>query len=181
MERKGYESIGFYIYFVTLNCGLDLRFSRSNFEKLYLRNGMADRHGTKGMWIDGVLDPCCEFSTFTSPMTLALNSPHKGQWRGGLIFSFICAWTNGWVNNRNAGNFRHHRTHYDVTVMYCFSMADVRSSLHIYSQGHSYMQIEMRKWLIFRHQDYLGLLLTLIIFKPSMDTQIHYNIWDEIT
>ena len=32
-----------------------------------------------------------------------VNSPHKGQWRGALMFSLICAWTNGWANNRNAG------------------------------------------------------------------------------
>ena len=25
--------------------------------------------------------------------------PHKGQWRGALMFSFICAWINVWVNN----------------------------------------------------------------------------------
>ena len=30
---------------------------------------------------------------------------------------FICAWINGWVNNGEAGDLRHHRTHYDVTVM----------------------------------------------------------------
>ena len=29
-----------------------------------------------------------------------VNSPHKGQWRGALIFSLICVWINGWVNNR---------------------------------------------------------------------------------
>ena len=28
-------------------------------------------------------------------------SPHKGQWRGALIFYLICAWTNGWANNRD--------------------------------------------------------------------------------
>ena len=32
MERKRYESIRCYTYFVTLNYDLDLRFSRSNFE-----------------------------------------------------------------------------------------------------------------------------------------------------
>ena len=31
-----------------------------------------------------------------------LNSPHKGQWRRALMFSLICAWINGWVNNREA-------------------------------------------------------------------------------
>ena len=29
---------------------------------------------------------------------------------------FICAWINGWVNNCEAGNFRLHRAHNDVTV-----------------------------------------------------------------
>ena len=37
--------------------------------------------------------------------------------RGALIYSFICAWINGWVNNREAGDLRHHRDYYDVIVM----------------------------------------------------------------
>ena len=28
-----------------------------------------------------------------------VNSSHKGQWRGALMFSLICAWINCWVNN----------------------------------------------------------------------------------
>ena len=46
-----------------------------------------------------------------------VNSPHKGQWRGALMFSMICISINGWVNNREAGDFRRHHAHYDVTVM----------------------------------------------------------------
>ena len=46
-----------------------------------------------------------------------MNSPHKGQWRGALMFPLICAWIHGWVNNRKAGDLRRYRTHYDVTVM----------------------------------------------------------------
>ena len=38
------------------------------------------------------------------------------QWRRALMFSWICAWTNGQVNNRDADNLRRHRAHYDVTV-----------------------------------------------------------------
>ena len=45
------------------------------------------------------------------------NSPHKGQWRGALMFSLICARINGWVNNRQAGHLRCHRARYDVIVM----------------------------------------------------------------
>ena len=47
-----------------------------------------------------------------------VNSPHKGKWHGTLMFSLLCAWTNGWVNTLNAGDLRHHRTHCDVAVMY---------------------------------------------------------------
>ena len=46
-----------------------------------------------------------------------VNSPHKGQWRGALMFSLICAWINDWVNNREAVDLRCHRGHYDVIVM----------------------------------------------------------------
>ena len=46
-----------------------------------------------------------------------VNSPHKGQWRGALMFSLICAWLNGWVNNREAVDLRCHRAHHDVIVM----------------------------------------------------------------
>ena len=46
-----------------------------------------------------------------------VNSPHKGQWRGALMFSLICVWINGWVNNRKAGDLIRYRAHYDVIVM----------------------------------------------------------------
>ena len=46
-----------------------------------------------------------------------VNSPHKGQWRVALMFSLICVWINGWVNNRGAGDLRRYHAHYDVTVM----------------------------------------------------------------
>ena len=47
-----------------------------------------------------------------------VNSPHKGQWRGALMFSLICARINDWVNNREAGDLRRHLGHYDVNVMW---------------------------------------------------------------
>ena len=46
-----------------------------------------------------------------------VNSLHKGQWGGALMFSLICTWINGSVNNREAGDLRRHRAHYDVMVM----------------------------------------------------------------
>ena len=47
----------------------------------------------------------------------SLNSPHKGQWRGTLMFSLICAWTEAWVNDREASDLRHHRAHYDIVML----------------------------------------------------------------
>ena len=46
-----------------------------------------------------------------------MDSHHKVQWRRALIFSLICAWTNGKANNPDACDFSRHRAHYDVTVM----------------------------------------------------------------
>ena len=47
-----------------------------------------------------------------------VDSPHKSQSRGALIFSLICVWTNGWANTRGAGDLIRDRAHYDVTVMW---------------------------------------------------------------
>ena len=47
----------------------------------------------------------------------SVNSPHKGLWRGDLMFSLICPWINGCVNNGEAGDLRRHCAHYDVTAM----------------------------------------------------------------
>ena len=42
-----------------------------------------------------------------------VNSPHKGQWRGALMFSLIFVW----INDHEAGDLRRYRSHYDVIVM----------------------------------------------------------------
>ena len=81
MERKGCELIGCYTHFVTFNVqlthDLDLGFSRSSFELLYLRNGRANWHGTKGIWVDRMLDPCCDFQC--SPLPWPWPSIFQGQ------------------------------------------------------------------------------------------------------
>ena len=51
-----------------------------------------------------------------------VNSPHKGQWRGALMFSLIYVWINDWVNNREVGDLRRYRAHYDVIVMDSFRL-----------------------------------------------------------
>ena len=61
-----------------------------------------------------------------------VDSHHKGQWRGALMYSFISASANSWASNRYAGNLWHHRAHYDVTVMF----TQLRSLKRLCSKQH---------------------------------------------
>ena len=81
-----------------------------------------------------------------------VNSPHKGQWRGALMFSLICVWINDWVNNREAGDLRRYRTHYDVIVIS--------------------MSFELLAWLVQNSKTYVGLKKSqcfIEISKPSFN------------
>ena len=60
----------------------------------------------------------------------SVKSPHKGQWRGALMFIWSAPWINGWVKNREAGDLRRHRAHYDVN---CFTLRR-RFRAHIMSR-----------------------------------------------
>ena len=70
-----------------------------------------------------------------------VNFPHKGQWRGALMFSLNYAWINDWVNNREAGDLRRQHGHYDVIVMkgsWCrkrFPVLTSSWSIYLYSRA----------------------------------------------
>ena len=89
-----------------------------------------------------------QMETFSALLTICagnspipVNSPHKGQWRGALMFTLICARTNGWVNNCEAGDLRRYRTHYDVIVMlYRFSWN------HLYRITHQPQYVLHEAW-----------------------------------
>ena len=73
-------------------------------------------------WGDSILDKVYDFAlsvtwwrhqmeTFSALLAIyagnspvPVNSLHKGQWCGALMFSLITAWMNGWVNTREAGD-----------------------------------------------------------------------------
>ena len=46
-----------------------------------------------------------------------VNSLYKGKWRWPFMFSLLCTWINGWVNNWDSSDLRRHRAHYDITAM----------------------------------------------------------------
>ena len=75
-------------------------------------------------WIVGIHDDVIKWKHFPRNWPFVwgihrspVNSPHKGQWRAALMFTLICVWINGCVNNREAGNVRRYYAHYGVTVM----------------------------------------------------------------
>ena len=81
-----------------------------------------------------------------------VNSPQKGQWRGALMFSLICIRINGWVNNREAGDLRHHRAPYDVTLMVDFWkknwMEPKQNWVKSHPGGHTEFKLQVGLWLI---------------------------------
>ena len=52
-----------------------------------------------------------------SPVTDEFPSQRPVTWRFYVFFYMCRDWTNGWVNNRDAGDLGRHHTHYDVIVM----------------------------------------------------------------
>ena len=68
----------------------------------------------------------------------SVNSPHKGQWRGALVFSLICVWINDWVNNREACDLRRYRAQYGVTVMWFVASLDTRTYAQVQCSSPSF-------------------------------------------
>ena len=60
-----------------------------------------------------------------------VNSPQKGQWSRALMFSLICAWTDSWANNGDAGDLRRYRVHYDIIVMKLCTILTMEQSQEI--------------------------------------------------
>ena len=55
------------------------------------------------------------------------------------MFSLICVWINDWGNNREAGDLRRYRAHYDVIIMFFSFLAPI----HTYTSLHSFTGMEL--------------------------------------
>ena len=65
-----------------------------------------------------------QMETFPVLLTLCPGNSQRQVTRA-LMFSLTCAWINAWENNREAGDLRRHRAHYDVIVMHSFRLVPV--------------------------------------------------------
>ena len=105
-----------------------------------------------------------------------VNSPHKGQWQGALMFSFICVWINGWVNNCEAGDLRRYHAHYDVIVMYICTRIwswEVHCTKSNIDKSCAFVQV-------YDHEKYIVPRVTLInhVHKAAKyEIQVDHNEW----
>ena len=95
-------------------------------------------------------------------------SPHKGQWRGAMLLSLICAWINGWVKNRQAGDLRRHCAHYDVIVMFVAIVGTV---------GSHYVNLQCRQWQQIWHHDNYRFLMPIVLLNFWWKTYIYRSAW----
>ena len=65
-----------------------------------------------------------------------VNSPHKGHWRRALVFYFVCAWINCWVNNREADDLRRHRASATSQEMLDISLLNIGFKIDLILQPH---------------------------------------------
>ena len=93
-----------------------------------------------------------------------VNSPHKGQWHGAVMFSLISAWINGWVNNRKAGDLRRHRAYYDVTVMFIVGQWGTES--HIGSLWPT-LWLKVCRFVIFSNWTHIHIHIHIYIYKDK--------------
>ena len=72
------------------------------------------------------------------------------------MFYLICAWINAWVNNGEAGDFRRHRTQYDVIVI------DI----------HHYIIVGMETWSTYRDTDREGILMVDLCWQGVLNVKV---------
>ena len=113
----------------------------------------------------------------------SVNSPHKGQWLGALMFSVICAWINGWENNHEAGDLRRHRAHYDVTVMECCRMGRTTTNVYFDSQRYSMHRLWLLLKTVYFITGQVGLGSTDYAIPHSVNiySYVYILFWSQIT
>ena len=97
-----------------------------------------------------------------------VNSPHKGQWRGALMFTLICARINGWVNIREAGDLRRYRPHHDVIVMLSAEVINAAEMTYDTDTSVLLRNTCIKKWMEIETRIYMYMYVCLHAIKRSV-------------
>ena len=77
-----------------------------------------------------------------------VNSTHKASHAELWCFLWYAPWINGWVNNREPGDLRRHRAHYDVIVMRYVHVVVIDGVMFIVTVVHSGSKSSIGKWAV---------------------------------
>ena len=106
-----------------LTLTMTLTFQGQVWNFLYLIQKCSNYHKKNSKHIDSWRRH--QMETFSALLALCAGNslvtgeiPAKWPVTRSLDVSVICAWINGWVNDREAGDLRHHRAHYNVTLIW---------------------------------------------------------------
>ena len=102
-----------------------------------------------------------------------VNSPHKGQWRGAWMLSLICAWMKCWVNNREAGDLRRYRAHYE-TLPYCFNVHKSNITTWVFFTELSPWP-HMRSYEVYLNSENFSTSFIKFVTFPDKSGRIFYN------
>ena len=118
IKLECYQSMGFGVFRIC-HRALDVQFGEAEIDSPVIGTVSQisfQRQIEKSWWRH-------QMETFSALLALwaghrsPVSYPHKGQWRGALMFSLICTLINAWVNNREAGDLIRHRAHYGVIII----------------------------------------------------------------
>ena len=89
-------------------------------------------------WKEGLTWWRHQMETFSALLAIcAGNSPVTGEFPArrpvtrSFMFSLICAWIDGWVNNCVAGDLRRHRPYYDIIVIKIVHIDGLMQEIHM--------------------------------------------------
>ena len=98
-----------------------------------------------------------------------VNSPHKGQWRGALMFSLICAWINRWVNDGEDGDFPACRTSLIATRFWVVMICPIIKCLTVLRVFFYFV------WFVFIHHNF-QFYFKLCTYCNILDIYLSYNL-----
>ena len=84
------------------------------------------------------------------------------------MFSLICTWIDGWVNNHEAGGLRRHRAHYDVIVMiHSYDNEYIRKDNSFRVYPNIFTRWKDNSYIILLGQKHFSLFLFWLMTRPE--------------